>query len=153
MHGGRLIVRGAANITVGDSCHFRGGAVDTELVCGPDATIVIGHRTGFNYGVSLRAKQSIRIGEQCMFGALVIIRDNDGTRTAPVVIGDRVWFSHAAIIEPGVTIGDDAVIAAGSVVVGDVPPRTMAVGNPARCVPLLSLRRTSSQQAAVASPE
>jgi maltose O-acetyltransferase len=50
----------------------------------------------------------------------------------PVVIGANVWIGGGAIILPGVTVGDDAIIGAGSVVTRDVPPGATVVGNPAR---------------------
>ncbi len=52
----------------------------------------------------------------------------------PIVVGDNVWLSSGVIVCPGVTIGEDAVVGAGSVVVRDLPPRVLAVGNPARVV-------------------
>jgi maltose O-acetyltransferase len=71
-----------------------------------------------------------------MIGAMVRIRDDDGFAVRPVRIGDDVWIAHGAIVEPGVTIGRGAVIAAGSVVTCNVPDGTMAVGNPARVIPI-----------------
>ena len=50
----------------------------------------------------------------------------------PVAIGRNVWIGGGAIILPGVAIGDDAIIGAGSVVTRDVPANGLAVGNPAR---------------------
>ncbi|MOA70338.1 Maltose O-acetyltransferase [compost metagenome] len=47
-------------------------------------------------------------------------------------IGNNVWIGGGAIILPGVTVGDNAVIGAGSVVTRDVPARATVVGNPAR---------------------
>jgi maltose O-acetyltransferase len=52
----------------------------------------------------------------------------------PVSIGSRVYVGARAVILPGVTIGDDAIVGAGSVVTRDVPPRTVVAGNPARVV-------------------
>ncbi|HJV48228.1 MAG TPA: acyltransferase [Geothrix sp.] len=153
LRGGRLRVEGASRITVSDRAWFNCGPVPTALVCAPEGEILIGVHTGFNYGASLRARHSIRIGEECMFGAMAMVRDHDGQRTAPVVIGDRVWLGHGVIIEPGVTIGDDAVISAGSVVLEDVPPRMIAMGNPARCLPLKALRRPSEARGGGVPPE
>ena len=51
---------------------------------------------------------------------------------APVTIGDKVWIGGAAVILPGVSIGDGAVIGAGSVVTKDIPARVIAAGNPCR---------------------
>lgn len=52
----------------------------------------------------------------------------------PITIGNNVWIGGGAIVLPGVTIGDDAVVAAGSVVTRDVAAGTLAAGNPARPV-------------------
>lgn len=51
-----------------------------------------------------------------------------------VIIGDRVWIAYRAIILPGVTIGEGAVVGAGSVVTKDVEPYTIVAGNPARFI-------------------
>ena len=53
---------------------------------------------------------------------------------ARVVLGRNVWLGANVTVLPGVTIGDDAVVGAGSVVTRDVPPRTVVVGSPARVV-------------------
>lgn len=50
------------------------------------------------------------------------------------VVGNDVWFGYQALIMPGVTIGDGAIVAAGSVVSRDVPPYAIVAGNPARVV-------------------
>lgn len=52
----------------------------------------------------------------------------------PITIGRNVWLGGAVVVCPGVTIGDDTVVGAGSVVVRDLPPGVLAVGNPARVV-------------------
>ncbi|HHT94427.1 MAG TPA: sugar O-acetyltransferase [Clostridia bacterium] len=54
--------------------------------------------------------------------------------TYPVTIGDNVWISTGAHILPGVTIGDNSVIGAGSVVTKDIPANCLAVGNPCRVI-------------------
>jgi maltose O-acetyltransferase len=51
-----------------------------------------------------------------------------------VIIGDRVWIAYRAIILPGVTIGEGAVVAAGSVVTKNVDSYTIVAGNPARLI-------------------
>lgn len=55
-------------------------------------------------------------------------------RGGPITIGDRVWIAYRAIILPGVTIGEGAVIAAGAIVVRDIPPYAIAAGSPAKVV-------------------
>ncbi|ELY81176.1 maltose O-acetyltransferase [Natrinema pallidum DSM 3751] len=52
----------------------------------------------------------------------------------PVTIGDNVWIGGQAILNPGVTVGDDAVIASGEVVTEDVPDEVVVQGNPAAVV-------------------
>ena len=52
----------------------------------------------------------------------------------PITIGDRVWIGGNVVILPGVTIGNDCVIGAGSIVTKNIPPYTLAVGNPCRVV-------------------
>ncbi|HOB05085.1 MAG TPA: acyltransferase [Propionibacteriaceae bacterium] len=58
---------------------------------------------------------------------------------APVVIGDRVFVGANCVIQMGVTIGDESIISAGSVVTRDVPPRTVVAGVPARVVGTVDL--------------
>ena len=127
-------------IVIGDRVQFERGMIASEIVCEGGAELFIGAETGFNYGVSLRASRSIRIGKRCMIASMVHIRDHDRDRTAPVVIGDDVWIAHGAMIEPGVTIGEGSVISTGSVVLGDVPPHSIALGNPATCMPIGIMR-------------
>jgi virginiamycin A acetyltransferase len=51
-----------------------------------------------------------------------------------IIVGNDVWFGYNSLIRSGVTIGDGAIIAAGAVVVKDVPPYAVAAGNPAKIV-------------------
>lgn len=133
---GRLLVSGARHMRVDHRVFFLAGMLPTELRCAGGGRLEIGESSGFNYGVSLVAAELIRIGERCNFGSMVRVRDDDGLRRAPVSIGNDVWIAHGAMVEPGVHVGDGAVISAGSVVTSDVPARMLAAGNPARCIPL-----------------
>lgn len=82
----------------------------------------------------------IDIGDDTVvsLGAMVLAHDASTrrqtgyTRVARVRIGARVFIGAHAIVLPGVTIGDDAIVGAGSVVRHDVPPGTVVAGNPAR---------------------
>jgi maltose O-acetyltransferase len=53
---------------------------------------------------------------------------------APITIGDNVWLGGGVIVCPGVTIGADTVVGAGSVVTRDLPARVFAAGNPCRVI-------------------
>lgn len=107
--------------------------------------IHIADRVFMNYGCVLLDVCEIRIGEQTQIGPGVQIYAADHPRDAasrregvefgrPVTIGANVWIGGQAIILPGVTIGDDAIIGAGSVITRDVPDGATFVGNPARQV-------------------
>ena len=133
---GPVLVRGARGMDVATRTVFLGGSVRSELDCGDGASLRIGPRCIFNYGISVVARDSVRVGAGCRFGSFVHVRDDDGRRRAPVVIEDDVWLAHGAIVEPGCSIGHGSVISAGAVVFGDVPPNTLATGNPAVFVPL-----------------
>jgi maltose O-acetyltransferase len=64
----------------------------------------------------------------------------------PVVIEDNVWLGYQSVIMPGVTIGKNSVVAFGSVVTSDVPPNTLALGNPARKFPLPQKEAATDQR-------
>jgi acetyltransferase-like isoleucine patch superfamily enzyme len=110
--------------------------------------IVIGHRVTATGNLTLDAMQSIVIEDDVMFASNVIVMDglhgfqtaNEAYkyqpmwRIAPVLIGRGSWIAQNVVIMPGVTIGEYCIIGANSIVTGDVPPRCMAFGNPARVV-------------------
>lgn len=126
-----------------------GKAVDESVTLFPPFTadfgknISIGKRVFINSGCRFQDQGGITIGDDCLIGHNVVIatlqHDIAPTRRrnlipSPVTIGRNVWLGANVTILPGVTIGDDAVIGAGSVVTKDVPARTIAVGSPARVV-------------------
>lgn len=93
----------------------------------------------FNSNIKIRCKQSIKIGQNVAISHDVTIMDSDAHNvdyegyqmTKPVVIGDNVWIGSRAIILKGVTVGNGAIIAAGSVVTKDVPAHSIVAGVPA----------------------
>jgi maltose O-acetyltransferase len=123
-------------LRIGARTTFLEGVIPTDLVVHPGGTLEIGEETLVNYGCSIDATREVRLGARCMLASLIRIADADGLRSGPVIIGDDVWIAHGALIAPGVRVGNGAVIGAGSVVVQDVPAGTMAMGNPARTMPL-----------------
>lgn len=133
---GQVDVHVEGTVTLGDRVQFAGGMFPTTLHAGPAATIRIGAETLLSYGAAICAVERVEIGARCQIASLVTIRDRSETRRGPVIIGDDVWIAYGAIVEPGVTIGHDSVIGAGSVVVTDIPAFSLASGNPAVAVPL-----------------
>jgi acetyltransferase-like isoleucine patch superfamily enzyme len=108
--------------------------------------IYIGSHTYINRNTFLDATLSISIGEHCAIGPSCYITDHDHGSdltfspleqpmvSKPTKIGDRVWIGANVTILKGVTIGNDAIVGAGSVVTKDVPAKSIAVGNPAKVI-------------------
>jgi len=121
--------------------------IPVEVGAAPNATLELGERVFMNTGATVVANHKIVIGDDCLLGDLVAIFDSNHhalepsspTRVAPVHIGRNVWIGRAATILPGVTIGDHSVVAGGSIVKDDVPPRTLVAGAPARPVKTLDI--------------
>jgi acetyltransferase-like isoleucine patch superfamily enzyme len=130
----RLEIRG--DLRIGARVNFAGKVVPTSFIVHAGGVLIVGDESVFNYGVSVESTSRVSIGRRCMFGSFVHIADRDALTEGPVTIGDDVWVAHGAIIGPGVTIGCGSVVGAGSVVIKDVPPQSMALGNPARTMSL-----------------
>ena len=96
-----------------------------------------------NFNLTLVDDTHIYIGDYTMIGPNVVIataghpllpelREKGYQYNAPVHIGRNCWLGAGVIVVPGITIGDNAVIGAGSVVTKDIPANVLAVGNPCR---------------------
>ncbi|MCC9311319.1 sugar O-acetyltransferase [Kitasatospora sp. RB6PN24] len=107
--------------------------------------IAIGDRTFVNFGAVFLDAAPITVGADVQIGPNVQLltptheldtarRRAGWERALPVTIGDNVWLGGGVIVCPGVTIGPDTVVGAGSVVTRDLPAGVLAVGNPARVV-------------------
>lgn len=101
----------------------------------------IGENVFFNSGCRFQDQGGIYIGDNCLIGHNVVLATinhdlspaNRGTNLpSPIRIGKNVWIGANATVLPGVTIGDNAVIAAGAVVTRDVAANTVVGGVPAR---------------------
>jgi len=125
---------------VGERC-----AIRAPIYLDYGYNIFLGDQVFMNYGCVLLDVCPITIGSDSQIGPGVQFYAADHPRGAqersrglemgrPIIIGRNVWIGGHAIILPGVTVGDDAVIGAGSVVTKDVPAGATVVGNPARRV-------------------
>ena len=96
-----------------------------------------------NYGLTMVDDTHIYVGDCTMFGPNVVVataghpilpelREQQYQYNIPVRIGRNCWIGAGAIILPGITIGDNVVVGAGSVVTRDLPDSVVAVGNPCR---------------------
>lgn len=141
------------SIIIGDNV-----ILECKINCNREGKIIVGDYTSIRESSVINCDQQIVIGRHCFIGNHVLIQDNDShpespslrrqqsitvleklTDTyqaprAPIEIEDRVWIGTGAIILKGVTIGEGAIIGAHSVVTRDVPPMSLAAGNPAKVI-------------------
>lgn len=143
------------NIDLGNNCRIGGGSY---LLCWNEysfgdikqnvsGTIKIGNNFSATRNLTIQSCNNVCIGNDVLIASNVFICDyNHGVKntegsylnnfltTSEVHIEDGVWIGQGAYILPGVKIGKNAVIGAGSVVTKEIPQYCMAVGNPAKVV-------------------
>lgn len=146
----------AASIRIGDRVRLNAGARENPVGGGEKLVLVAGQsgaclEIGPGSGISasvIYAQRHIRIGARVLIGAGCAIYDYDfhslnaedrrhgatNAAAAPVEIENDVWLGARVMVLKGVRIGEGSVIGAGSVVTGDIPPRVLAAGVPARVV-------------------
>jgi maltose O-acetyltransferase len=122
--------------------------VQPPFHCDYGSNIYLGERVYFNFNCVVLDVCEVRIGDRTLIGPAVQIYaathplDAALRRTRefgkPIEIGPDVWIGGGAIFCPGVRIGAQAIIGAGSVVTRDVPERTIAAGNPCRVIRTIS---------------
>jgi len=121
----------------------QGAGIQPRFHCDYGYNIRLGQRCFINYNCVFLDCAAIEIGDDLQMGPAVQLytathpldraqRVAGWESVKPIRIGSGVWIGGGAIILPGVTIGDGCVIGAGSVVTRDLPPGSVAVGNPAR---------------------
>jgi acetyltransferase-like isoleucine patch superfamily enzyme len=150
-------IQGRGDIVLGDDvlidgkCSFTFAARYSER-----PTLEIGDRTGIGHNSSFTVARRIAIGRDCRIAGGVHMFDASGhpsdplarqagsptppEEVRPITIGDNVWIGRNSMVFPGVAIGEGSVVAAGSVVMSDVPPNTAVAGNPARRIASLARR-------------
>ncbi len=124
---------------VGENCY-----VEPPLHANWGCNTHFGKGVYANFGLTLVDDSHIYVGDYVMFGPHVTVAtaghpiapelraDKVGQFNLPVHIGKNVWIGAHAVILPGVTIGENSVIGAGSIVTKDIPANVVAVGNPCK---------------------
>lgn len=124
----------------GDNC-----VVEQPLFCTYGYNTTVGDNVFLNVNCKLMDSGKITIGNNVFIAPDVCIITEKHAMdveqrlagleyTSPVTINDNVWICTGAIVLPGVTIGANSVIGAGSVVTKDIPPNKLAVGNPCKVI-------------------
>lgn len=142
---GRPSVANRGRMVIGQRVQLVSTIATLELVSEPGGLLEIGERTLVNFGCSLVATELVRIGARCHIGPYTMLLDNAFHRveperrlerppSRPIIVEDNVWIGARSFIMPGVRVGKDSCIGAGSVVTADVPPRTLVAGVPAKII-------------------
>jgi maltose O-acetyltransferase len=103
----------------------------------------IGENFYSNYNCTILDCAKVTIGDNVLFAPNVSLytaghpihshlRNQEYEYAFPITIGNNVWIGGNVVINPGISIGDNTVIGAGSVVTKDIPPNVIAVGNPCK---------------------
>ncbi len=119
--------------------------IEQPFMCDYGYNIEIGENFYSNHNLIILDGNKVEFGDNvfiapnCAFYTaghpLDTERRNEGLEYArPIKIGNNVWIGGNVVVLPGVTIGDNVVIGAGSIVNKDIPPNSVAVGNPCRVV-------------------
>lgn len=127
------------------AAHGQGLWIEPPFYCDYGVNITLGERVYFNFNCVLLDPAAITIGSDVLFGPNVQVytathpldwrvRRQWLESARPIIIGSDVWIGGAAIICPGVSIGERSVIGAGSVVTKDVPPGVFFGGNPGKII-------------------
>ena len=142
---GPVIIKNAGLIEIGNQVIF-GSAWHKPIyisLSAPDARLKIENNVFINYGTEISLVKEIIIGAYSLIGIDCLLYDtnwhslegNDQAVTGEAtIIGRGVWLGARVIVLKGVTIGDNTVVAANSVVTKDLPNNVLAGGNPAKII-------------------
>lgn len=154
------VVHNSGYMSIGNGSRIWSDISATQLLTGPDGRLVIGKGCYIN-GAMLSASESVSLGDNCYLGPMAMVADCDFPsrldrasfrKSAAVVIGEGAWLATRCMVLKGVTIGQGAVIAVGTVVTGDVPPYCVVAGVPARIVKRLRPAETEAKADQAAEP-
>ena len=139
----KFCFRGPGKLIIGDDVNlWTHNEMNGFFTFSPEAVITVGDKCRLN-GVTIQCRKAVTIGEECLLGSVMLIdndfhsvhfekrNDSSAIKSAPIVIGRRVWLAGQSAVLKGVTIGDESVVGFRAVVTKDVPPKKIAAGNPA----------------------
>lgn len=120
-------------------------SMQSPFFCDVGSNIHVGDRFLTNYNVTILDVGRVTIGDDCMIGPNTVIstvnhpidaaeRRKKLSILSPVALGNDVWIGANCTILPGVTLGDNVIVAAGAVVTKDVPSNSVVAGVPARVI-------------------
>ncbi len=137
LHSWRAVVLRVWGARLGARCHVYGSAViwaPWQLTMGDDACVADDAEIYNVAPITLGARAVVSQGAFLCTASHDHRREDFPLLSAPITLGVRAWVAARAIVLPGVSLGDGAVAAAGSVVTRDVPAGCVVAGNPARIV-------------------
>jgi len=125
-----------------------GVSIEHNFHCDLGYNIHVGRNFYAGYNCTILDMAEVRIGDDCMIAPNVGIytaghsiepmNRNKSGYGIPITIGSNVWIGGHSVILPGVTIGDNSIVAAGSIVTKDVPANVVVAGNPAKVLKSIS---------------
>jgi acetyltransferase-like isoleucine patch superfamily enzyme len=142
---GILKLEAGAELEIGRFCYVGDG-----VVISAKESVIIGDSTLIAHGVQMfdnNTHPTNAAQRELQFRRMIGYKDRNGPmviESAPIKIGNRCWVGMNSIVMKGVTIGDDTIVASGSVVVAPLPEGVIAAGNPARIVRKLTAEERQS---------